>query len=114
MSTVTALLDRPSSVATTVTISATAVSPASASDFTLSTNKVLTIAAEQTASTGRVTITAVDNDDDDDNRRVTVPCPSVADRPAVRRQAPNPCYSAASAVGAVASQTFWNSSRRCR
>ena len=72
VSTVTALLDRPSSVATTVTVSATAVSPASASDFTLSSNKVLTIAAEQTASTGTVTITAVDNDDDDDNRRVTV------------------------------------------
>ena len=72
VSTVTALLDRPSSVATTVTVSATAVSPASASDFTLSSNKVLTIAAEQTASTGTVTITAVDNDDDDDNRQVTV------------------------------------------
>ena len=71
-STVTALLDRPSSVATTVTVSASAVSPASASDFTLSSNKVLTIAAEQTASTGTVTITAVDNDDDDDDRRVTV------------------------------------------
>ena len=71
-STVTALLDHPSSMATTVTVSASPVSPATADDFTLSSNKVLTIAAEQTASTGTVTITAVDNDDDDDNRRVTV------------------------------------------
>ena len=71
-STVTALLDRPSSVATTVTVSASAVPPAMASDFTLSSNKVLTIAAEQTTSTGTVTITAVNNDDDNDNRQVTV------------------------------------------
>ena len=71
-STVTAILDRTSSVATTVTVSASAVSPATASDFTLSSNKVLTIAAEQTTSTGTVTITAVDNADDDDNRQVTV------------------------------------------
>ena len=71
-STVTAILDRTSSAATTVTVSASAVSPATASDFTLSSNKVLTIAAEQTTSTGTVTITAVDNDDDNDNRLVTV------------------------------------------
>ena len=71
-STVTAILDRTSSVATTVTVSASAVSPATASDFTLSGNKVLTIAAEQTTSTGTVTITAVDNAADDDNRQVTV------------------------------------------
>ena len=71
-STVTALLDRASSAATTVTVSASPVSPAKASDFKLSSNKVLTIAAEQTTSTGTVTITAVDNDDDDDNRQVTV------------------------------------------
>ena len=71
-STVTALLDRPSSMATTVTVSASPVSPATADDFTLSSNKVLTIAAEQTASTGVVTIAAVNNDDDDDNRQVTV------------------------------------------
>ena len=71
-STVTAILDRTSSVATTVTVSASAVSPATASDFTLSSNKVLTIAAEQTTSTGTVTITAVDNAADDDNRQVTV------------------------------------------
>ena len=71
-STVTVLLDRASSAATTVTVSASPVSPAKASDFKLSSNKVLTIAAEQTTSTGTVTITAVDNDDDDDNRQVTV------------------------------------------
>ncbi len=42
------------------------------------------------------------------------PCPAVADRPSVRRPAPNPCYSAASAIGAVASQIVRNSSRRFR
>ena len=71
-STVTAILDQPSTAQTTVTVSATAVSPASADDFTVSTNRVLTIAAGRTSSTGTVTITAVNNDDDDDNRRVTV------------------------------------------
>ena len=71
-STVTATLDQPSTMETTVTVSASAVSPAMASHFTLSTNKVLTIAAEATTSTGTVTISAVNNADDDDNRKVTV------------------------------------------
>ena len=71
-STVTAILDQPSAAQITVTVSASAVLPATADDFTLSTNKVLTIAAEQTTSTGTVTIAAVNNDDDDDNRRVTL------------------------------------------
>ena len=72
VSTVTATLDQPSTAATTVMVSASAVAPAMASNFTLSSNKVLTIAAEQTTSTGAVTITAVNNTDDDDNRQVTV------------------------------------------
>ena len=59
-STVTARLDGFSSVPTTVTVSATPVSPAVASDYTLSDPSVLTIAAGELNSTGDVTITAVD------------------------------------------------------
>ena len=55
VSTVTATLHRPSSADTTVTVSAVAV--------TLSTNRVLTIPAGQTVSSGAVTITGVDNSD---------------------------------------------------
>ncbi len=69
---VTATLSGVSSEATTVTVSAMAVSPAAAGDFTLSTNKVLAIAAGQTASSGDVTITAVNNDVDAANKTVTV------------------------------------------
>ena len=61
-STVTATLDRPSSAVTTITVSHTRIPPTSSSDFTLSSNKVLTIAAGQTTSTGTVTYTAVEND----------------------------------------------------
>ncbi len=71
-STVTATLDHPSSEATTVTVSADPVDPAVSGDYTLSTNKTLTIAAGQTTSTGEVTITAVDNDVDALNKEVTV------------------------------------------
>ena len=62
--TVTARLNRVSSETTTVTVSATAVSPAVSQDFTLSANKTLTITAGQTTSTGTVTITANNNDAD--------------------------------------------------
>ena len=72
VSTVTARLDRESSETTTVTVSATAVSPAVAGDFRLSTNKTLTITAGQTTSTGTVTITANDNDVDTVNKTVRV------------------------------------------
>ncbi len=61
VSTVTASLDRPSAFDTTVTVSAAAVSPATAGDFILSTNRTLTIPALATASTGVVTVSAVDN-----------------------------------------------------
>ena len=71
-STVTATLDHPSSEATTVTVSATAVHPAVAGDFTLSGNKTLTIAAGDTDSSGTVTISANDNDIDHPDREVTV------------------------------------------
>ncbi len=61
-STVTATLDHPSSEATTVTVSVSPVTPAVMADYMLSSNRVLTIAADSTTSTGTVTITAVDND----------------------------------------------------
>ena len=61
LSTVTARLDRPSSEATTVTVTVTPVLPAVADDYTLSANPELTVAAGETESTGAVTVTAVDN-----------------------------------------------------
>ena len=70
-STVTATLDRASSEATTLTVSAMAVSPAVAGDFTLS-GSTLTIAAGSTASTGTVTMTANDNNVSGGNKSVTV------------------------------------------
>ena len=57
VSTVTASLDHASSEDTTVTVSAAPVTPASSSDYSLSTNTVLTIAAGATASSGTVTVT---------------------------------------------------------
>ena len=72
ISTVTARLNRPSSEAVTVSVAAVTVSPAMASDFTLSANKTLTITAGQTTSTGRVTITAEDNDTDAPDKEITV------------------------------------------
>ena len=52
-STVTATLDQASTAETMVTVSASAVSPAMSSHFALSTNKVLTIAAERRRAPGR-------------------------------------------------------------
>ncbi len=60
--TVTADLDSPSSEKTTVTISATPVSPAAVGDYKLSDNTKLTFEAGQTESNGTVTITAEDNE----------------------------------------------------
>ena len=71
-STVTATMDGTSSEAVTLTVSATPVSPAVAGDLTLSDNKTLTIPANTRASTGVVTIAAVDNDVDAANKTVTV------------------------------------------
>ena len=71
VATVTASLSHPSSEATTVTVTAAAVSPAEAGDFTLS-GSVLTIPAMETDSTGTVTVTGVDNDVDAADKRVTV------------------------------------------
>ncbi len=70
-STVTATLDHPSSEETTVTVSVAPVSPAVAGDYTLSGSQ-LTIPEGATASTGTVTITAVDNAVDAPHKTVTV------------------------------------------
>ena len=71
-STVTATLDRQSSVAVTVTVAASPVSPAVATDFTLSSANTLTFAANATASAGTVTVTAVGNTTDAPDKTVTV------------------------------------------
>ena len=70
--TITASLNRTASASITVTISATPVSPTLTSDFSLSSNRVLTIAANSLESTGTVTLTAVDNDIDGPNKTVTI------------------------------------------
>ena len=70
--TVTARLNHASTEVTTVTVTATPVSPAVAGDFRLTANTTLTIPAEQTASTGEVTVTPVDNETDAPDKTVTV------------------------------------------
>ena len=70
--TVTATLDRQSSVAVTVTVAASPVSPAVAGDFMLSAANTLTFAANATASAGTVTVTAVGNTTDAPDKTVTV------------------------------------------
>ncbi len=72
VSTVTATLDGESGADTTLTVSVTPVSPATAADFTLSADPVLTIAAGNTTSTGTVTITAVDNNAEAAHKEFTV------------------------------------------
>ena len=69
---VTATLSNPSAAGVTVTVSATAVSPAVAGDFILSPSATLTVAAGQTTSTGTVTVTAVGNAIDAPDKQVTV------------------------------------------
>ena len=71
-STVTASVSRASTAAFAVTVSAEPDDPAVDTDFTLSTNKVLSFAANDTESTGAVTITAVDNDVDTLDKTITV------------------------------------------
>ncbi len=72
VSAVTARLNRPSSEAVTVTVSAVAVFPAVSGDFDLSTDRRLTITAGATTSMGTVTITAVNNNVDAPNKEITV------------------------------------------
>ena len=71
VSTVTATVTPASSEAFAVTVSAEAVDPAVADDFTLS-GATLMFAADATESTGEVTIAAVDNDEDAPDKTVTV------------------------------------------
>ena len=70
--TVTASLNRASSEAVTLTVSAAAGTNAAAGDFTLSSTKTLSIAAGATTSTGTVTVTAVDDTTDAPDKEVTV------------------------------------------
>ena len=72
VSTVTAVLDRPANEAATVTVSAAPGTNAAPGDYTLGAARTLTIAAGRTASTGTVTLTAVDDDVHAPDRRVTV------------------------------------------
>ena len=69
--TVTAVLNRASTVATTVTVTANPESPASSSDYTQSGN-ALTVTVGLKTSTGTVEITAVDNDLDGPSKQVKV------------------------------------------
>ena len=71
-STVTASVSSASDTAFTVTVSAEPESPAVDADFTLSTNKVLSFAANATESTGTVIITANDNSLDTPDKTITV------------------------------------------
>ena len=61
--TVTATVAPASPVPFTVTVSAAPVAPATADDFMLSTNRVLSFAADETTSTGTVTIRPVGDDE---------------------------------------------------
>ena len=70
--TVTATASPASPVPFTVTVSASPVAPATEDDFRLSTNRVLSFAANATESTGTVTIRPVDDDDPEPPDVVTV------------------------------------------
>ena len=70
--TVTATASPASPVPFTVTVSADPVAPATEDDFRLSTNRVLSFAANATESTGTVTIRPVDDDDPEPPDVVTV------------------------------------------
>ena len=71
VATVTATLSGASGQAVTLTVTTTAVSPAVAGDVTQS-GMTLTIAAGATTSTGRVTLTTVDNAAQEGSKSITV------------------------------------------
>ena len=71
-SAVTATLNQASSQDTTITVAATAGTNAEAGDFTLSSNKTLTIAAGEITSAGTVRIVAVNNSQDELDKSITV------------------------------------------
>ena len=72
ITTVTATLSTPEGAAVTITVSATPEGHAVPEDFSLSTEKTLTIAANGTTSTGLVTIAARDNATDAPDKSVKV------------------------------------------
>ena len=72
VTTVTAALSGPSSEAVTVTVSAAPLSGATVADYALTANRTLVIAADSTASTGTVTLTAVNNAVQTADKTVTV------------------------------------------
>ena len=72
IATVSATLSTPESAETTITVSVTEVAPAVDGDFSVSSAKTLTIAANGTTSTGVVTITAVNNAVNALDKQVTV------------------------------------------
>ncbi len=71
-STVTATVPTASDTPFTVTVSAAPDSPAVDADFSLSTNGILSFAANATESTGTVTITAVNNSVDTPDKTIQV------------------------------------------
>ena len=72
VSVVTATLDKGAFSAATLTVSVSVAPPALAGDAALSAATTLTFAKDETASTGIVTITGVDNAIDTPDKRVTV------------------------------------------
>ena len=72
VTTVTASLDKKWHEDVTVAVSASPVTPATASDFNLSSTTTLTIEADDRTSTGTVTVTAVNNDAQAADKEVTV------------------------------------------
>ena len=79
---VTASLSGPSSQNVTLEVTASAKPPAVSGDFTITSNKTLTITAGSTRSTGTVTITAVDNSVDEPDKSVFL-WATVSDGPGV-------------------------------
>ena len=72
VSTVTASLNKVHSADVTLTVTADAMDPAVAGDFTLSANRTLTIAAGSKDSTGVVTVTAEDNLDGGPSKTILI------------------------------------------
>ena len=87
VSTVTATVTQGLAEPFEVTVEAAAVFPAVAVDFTLSTNAVLSFAADAMGSSGMVTITAANNDVDAPHKTITV---SGAVSEGARPDAPQP------------------------
>ena len=69
---VTASLSRPSSQDVVLVVSVSPDPPAVSGDFTITSNRTLTIEAGATDSTGTVTITGVDNSADEPNKQIFV------------------------------------------